>query len=386
MHPLKRIVFTFGTRPEAIKMVPVIEEFKRHQDFFDVIVVVTAQHREMLDQVLKPFDIKPDYDLSVMEHDQTISSIISKTLGGFEDIALQERPDLVMVQGDTSTTFAAALASFYRKISVGHIEAGLRTFNKYNPFPEEMNRKLTTSIADVHFAPTAESVANLEREGVSRNKIFLTGNTVIDTLLDAAKKPCDLKKAGIIVKQGKKTILVTTHRRESFGLPLRNTCEAIAKIAKKFSDSVNIIIPVHKNPNVRDVIQDILGEIPEVQLIEPVDYIPFVHLMKESYLILTDSGGVQEEAPSLGKPVLVLREVTERPEAVNAGVVKIVGTDPNLIVKETEKLLTDPEAYKKMSRSMNPYGDGKASVRILNATLKYFGFTDKKIDEFAYKA
>ncbi len=383
MHK-KRVMFIFGTRPEAIKMAPVIAKIKAHPDIFTAIVAVTAQHREMLDQALKPFGIRPDYDMSIMEPHQTLTSIVSKTLHGFEEIALHERPDIVLVQGDTSTTFAAALAAFYRQIPVGHIEAGLRTGRKYNPFPEEMNRKMTTALADMHFAPTETSLENLLREGVARSRIFVTGNTVIDALLAVSGMPCDLKRSGVNLKKGKKTILVTTHRRESLGIPMRNTCEAVANIAKKFADKVSIIIPVHKNPVVRDIVESTLQDLNEVQLIEPLDYVPFVHLMKESDIILTDSGGIQEEAPSLGKPVLVLRQVTERPEAVLANTVKVVGTDKDTIFNETQRLLTDEDEYKKMARALNPYGDGKASDRIVAALLKYFGFTDTGPDEFVY--
>ncbi|MCX5749010.1 MAG: UDP-N-acetylglucosamine 2-epimerase (non-hydrolyzing) [Candidatus Saganbacteria bacterium] len=385
MQQLKRVMFAFGTRPEAIKIAPVINEIYKHSDIFAPIVVVTAQHREMLDQTLKIFDIKPDYDLDIMEQDQTISNIVTKTLQGFEDIILQERPDMVIVQGDTSTAFASALAAFYRKVPVGHIEAGLRTKNKFNPFPEEMNRKLISAIADMHFAPTEMSVNNLLSESVSRSNIFLTGNTVIDALLSVVSRPYDLKRSGVSIKPGKKLILVTTHRRESFGIPMRNALEAIAKIAKKFGDEVQIVLPVHKNPNVRDVVFDVLDNLPNVDLVEPMDYLPFVHLMKESYIILTDSGGIQEEAPSLGKPVLVLREITERPEAVLAGTVKIVGTDPGTIFNETQKLLTDKDAYDKMSHAVNPYGDGNASSRIITSLLKHFGFTDRKVEEFDFR-
>lgn len=380
----KRIMFVFGTRPEAIKMAPVITEIKKHPDIFVPIIVVTGQHREMLDQTLKLFDIKPDYDLEIMENNQTISSIVTKTLQGTEDVVMDERPDIVLVQGDTSSSFAASLAAFYTKTPVGHIEAGLRTHVKYNPFPEEMNRRLTSVLADIHFAPTMLSVKNLTDEGINRNSIFLTGNTVIDALLSVAAKPYDLKKCGIDLKKNKKTILVTTHRRESFGKEMRNACEAIAKIAKKYKDTVNIVIPVHKNPVVKETVHDVLGDINDVHLIEPMDYFPFVHLMKESFIILTDSGGIQEEAPSLGKPVLVLRETTERPEAVEANTVKLVGTDTEVIFRETEKLLTDQDAYNEMSRAINPYGDGKASERITASLLKFFGYTDKNIDEFNF--
>lgn len=383
MHK-KRIMFIFGTRPEAIKMLPIIKKVQNNSDIFTSIVVVTAQHREMLDQVLNPFEIKPNYDMAIMEQNQTLSSIVSKVLSRFEELAFSEKPDIVLVQGDTSTTFAAALAAFYQKIPVGHVEAGLRTWHKYNPFPEEMNRKLTTAIADLHFAPTQTALENLLKEGVSRSKIFLTGNSVIDALKSALQMPCDLSKYNIRIEANKKIILVTTHRRESFGTPMKNICQAIYRLAEKYRDDISIIIPMHKNPLVREVITNTLGNLDVVQLIEPLEYIPFVHLMKLSYLILTDSGGIQEEAPSLGKPVLVLRQVTERPEAVLANTVKVVGTDANNIFKEAEKLLTDKEEYEKMARSLNPYGDGKASERIIGALLKYFGFTDIAPEEFDY--
>ena len=382
MAQLKRIMFVFGTRPEAIKMAPLIHEIEKHKDIFEAIVVVTGQHREMLDQALAPFNIKPDYDMGIMEEGQTITRIIVKSMQAFEDIILSDKPDMIIVQGDTTTTFTAGLSAFNHKIPVGHVEAGLRTHNKYNPFPEEMNRRLTTAVADLHFAPTQTAVDSLLREGIQRNQIFLTGNTVIDALFSIAGRPFDLKKAGIKIKEGKKIILVTTHRRESFGAPMRNVCEAIAKIAKTHGEIAAVVLPVHKNPNVREVVNELLSDVHDVTLIEPMDYIPFVHMMKASHIILTDSGGVQEEAPSLGKPVLVLREVTERPEAILANTVKIVGTDPELIFKETEKLLTDDVEYEKMARAVNPYGDGHASERIVGALLRYFGYTDKNADEF----
>ena len=379
----KRVLFVFGTRPEAIKMAPVIWEIKKHSDVFEPIIVVTGQHREMLDQVLKVFSIKPDYDLMVMEQEQTLSSIVSKCMQGLEEVIVREHPNIVLVQGDTSTTFASSLAAFYQHIPLGHIEAGLRTGKKYYPFPEEMNRKLTSASADIHFAPTETAVKNLMAESVNRSAIYLTGNTVIDALQKVAKKDFSLKKAGIDIKDtGKKLILVTVHRRESFGAPLRNICEAIKKIAHKHRDVATVILPVHKNPMVSDTVHEILGGSSNVQLITPLDYEPFVHLMKMSHIILTDSGGIQEEAPSLGVPVLVLREETERPEAVLANTVKVVGTNAESITAEFEKLLTDKDEYEKMSKAVNPYGDGKASVRIVSALLHYFGFVDVKPAEF----
>ena len=379
----KRILFVFGTRPEAIKMAPVISQVRQHPDLFEPIVVVTGQHREMLDQVLKVFRIKPDYDLMIMEQEQTISSVLCKCLQGLEEVIIREHPDMVLVQGDTSTTFASSLAAFYQHVPLGHIEAGLRTGKKYYPFPEEINRKLTTAVADIHFAPTQMAVNNLLAESVNKSSIYLTGNTVIDALFAVAKRGYNLKQAGVGVKEKtKKLILVTVHRRESFGPPLRSICEAVKKIALKHREVATVILPVHRNPIVSETVHDILGQAANVSLIGPLDYEPFVHLMKMSHLILTDSGGIQEEAPSLGKPVLVLREETERPEAVMANTVKIVGTNAENIVNEVEKLLSDDEEYKKMSRAINPYGDGKASERIVAALLHYFGFIDVRPEEF----
>ena len=382
MIPHRRLMFVFGTRPEAIKMVPVIKEVRKYPDVFKSIVVVTGQHREMLDQVLSIFNLRPDYDLSIMEADQTLSSVTVKVLHGLEEIILRERPDMVLVQGDTNTTFAAALSAYYQKVPVGHIEAGLRTGMKYSPFPEEINRRLTSVIADLHFAPTNRSVESLLREGIARNMIYLTGNTVIDALYEVAGRPYDLRRLNIDVDKKKKMILVTTHRRENFGTPLKNICEAVRQVAHKHAEITTVVLPVHKNPIVASTVHEILGELGNIQLIEPLDYEPFVHLMKEAYLVLTDSGGVQEEAPSLGKPVLVMREVTERPEAVEAGTVRLVGTDINKIVKEAERLITDEKEYKKMSQAVNPYGDGKASERIAGAILHFFGLIDRKPDDF----
>lgn len=373
----------FGTRPEAIKMAPVIAEVKRHSDLFEPAIVVTGQHREMLDQVLKVFGIKPDYDLMIMEQEQSLSYIVSRCLQGLEEVIMREHPDIVLVQGDTSTTFASSLAAFYQHVPLGHVEAGLRTKKKYYPFPEEMNRKLTSVVADIHFAPTRIAVENLLAEGVNKQAIYLTGNTVIDALYAIARKSYDLKSAGVEIKdKNKKLILVTVHRRENFGAPLKNICEAVKKIAIKHREVATVILPVHRNPIVSETVKDILDSVHNIQLIEPLGYEPFVHLMKNSYIILTDSGGVQEEAPSLGKPVLVLREETERPEAVMANTVKIVGTKTENIVSEVEKLLSDSREYEKMANAVNPYGDGKASERIIGALLHYFGFIDVRPEEF----
>ncbi|MDD5382845.1 MAG: UDP-N-acetylglucosamine 2-epimerase (non-hydrolyzing) [Candidatus Margulisbacteria bacterium] len=381
----KRIMFVFGTRPEAIKMAPVIGEVAKYPDILEPVIVTTGQHRQMLDQVLRIFAIHPDYDLGIMEENQTLANILTRSLQGLEEVILREKPDIILVQGDTSTTFAAGLGAYYYRIPLGHVEAGLRTFDKWHPYPEEINRKITTALADLHFAPTETSAANLMHEGVPRSSIYLTGNTVIDALLAVAKRSFDLDKAGIKVTHGKKIVLVTTHRRENFGLPLKNICRAIARLAEAHRREIAVVIPVHRNPVVRETVSEILGEISNVELVDPLDYEPFVHLMKASYIILTDSGGVQEEAPSLGKPVLVLREKTERPEAVVAGTVKIVGTDEELIFNEANKLIEDKNAYEKMSRAVNPYGDGKAAARIVQSILYYFGAVDRKPEEFKVK-
>jgi UDP-N-acetylglucosamine 2-epimerase (non-hydrolysing) len=381
----KRIMFVFGTRPEAIKMAPVINEVEKYPDVLDPVIVVTGQHRQMLDQVLRIFEIKPDYDLGIMEEDQTIANILIKSLEGLQEIILREKPDMLLVQGDTSTTFTAGLAAYYHRVPLGHVEAGLRTFDKWRPFPEEINRKLTTALADLHFAPTQTSVSNLMAEGIPPNSVYLTGNTVIDALLEVAKRRFDLKEAGVDLTTGRKIVLVTAHRRESFGKPLKNICQAISNLARAHRRHIEIVVPVHKNPTVKNTVYDILEEIDNVELIEPLDYEPFVHLMKESYIILTDSGGIQEEAPSLGKPVLVLREKTERPEAVAFGTVKLVGINEEVIFEEANTLLIDPEAYDKMSKAVNPYGDGHAAERIVQAILYYFGAVDRKPEKFKIK-
>lgn len=378
----KKVMFVFGTRPEAIKMAPVIKECGKYQEFLEILVVVTGQHRQMLDQVLRLFEIDPDYDLGIMEANQTLTSIVTKTLKGVEEIILNERPDLILVQGDTSTAFAAGLSAYYYKVPLGHIEAGLRTFDKWQPYPEEINRKLLTSLADLHFPPTKSAMDNLLRELVPREEIALTGNTVIDALLEVAKRNFDLGSTGLRLTPGKKIVLVTTHRRENWGAPLRGICAAIKTIAERFREQVEVVLPVHKNPTVSDVVNEILGNVPNVLLTEPLDYEPFIHLLKASYLVLTDSGGIQEEAPSLGKPVLVMRDKTERPEAALAGTVKLVGADTDLIVAEATKLLGDPAEYAKMSQATNPYGDGRASARIIYSILHYFGMADDGPEEF----
>ncbi|HQP50658.1 MAG TPA: UDP-N-acetylglucosamine 2-epimerase (non-hydrolyzing) [Syntrophorhabdaceae bacterium] len=363
---MKKILIVFGTRPEAIKLAPVINKLKEREKDFKAIICVTAQHREMLDQVLSIFNIKPDYDLDIMKNNQNLFDITTKVLVGLKSVLEEANPDLVMVQGDTTTAFIAGLGAFYLKIPVAHVEAGLRTYNKYNPFPEDMNRHLLSAIADYHFAPTEWSKTNLMKEHIPKERIWVTGNTVIDALLEIVKRQKADKPNNIISKfkvQSSKLILVTGHRRESFGEGFENICQALREIAQKRSDII-IVYPVHLNPNVRQPVNKILKNIANVVLIEPIDYEPFVSLMNRSYLILTDSGGIQEEAPSLGKPVLVMRNTTERPEGVEAGVVKLVGTVKDSIVENVFELLDNKDIYEGMSKKANPYGDGKAAERI----------------------
>jgi len=361
----KKILFIFGTRPEAIKLAPVINKFAEHTKSFKTVVVVTAQHRQMLDQVLRLFGISPDHDLNIMSHDQSLPQVAAKALKGLDGLLAQEHPDLVFVQGDTTTTFIGALAAFYHRIPVAHVEAGLRTYNRYHPYPEEINRVITSSLADIHFAPTARSKSNLLRENISPSKIFITGNTVIDALLDVANREHHFEGILKRVFTNKRTrkILLTTHRRENHGNPMKVICHAILEILNKFKD-VEVVFPVHMSPKVRETVYPLLESRPRIHLVSPLDYQAFVNAMKESYLILTDSGGVQEEAPSLGKPVLVLRETTERPEAVEAGTVRLVGTNYDRIVQEAERLLNDYAEYEAMAKAINPYGDGLASERI----------------------
>lgn len=359
-----KLLFVFGTRPEAIKMAPLIKEFTKQKEF-DIKVCVTAQHRQMLDQVLGLFCIKPDFDLDLMKPNQDLYDITSNILLGLKNIFTSYVPDLVFVHGDTTTAFGASLASYYHKIPIAHIEAGLRTNNLYSPFPEEANRQLVSRLVTYHFAPTESAKQNLLSEGVNEQKVFVTGNTVIDALLDIAKsiqsKNTTLEEYEV---SKKKIILVTGHRRENFGEGLLNICEALKKIAMQNPD-IDIVYPVHLNPNVQKPVHEILSNISNIYLIKPLDYEPFVYLMTKSYIILTDSGGIQEEAPSLGKPVLVMRDATERPEALGAGTVKLVGTHKNIIINEVNNLISNKFAYKKMSESCNPYGDGKASKRIV---------------------
>ena len=372
-----KVMLVFGTRPEAIKMCPLVQHLKEHKEL-GTVVCVTAQHRQMLDQVLEAFNIKPDYDLNVMKDCQTLTHITSKVLEGLTEVINKENPDIVLVHGDTTTTFAAALAAFYTKTRVGHVEAGLRTYDKYSPYPEEMNRKLVTQIADLYFAPTQNNKNNLLKEMISDDEIYITGNTVIDALKTTVKN--DYKFEHPVLSKidfNKKVIFMTAHRRENLGEPLRNICFAVKELAEKNKD-IEVVYPVHLNPAVQNTAKEILGNIKNVHLIEPLDVITTHNLINRSYMVLTDSGGIQEEAPSLGKPVLVLRRETERPEAVTAGTVKIVGTDKELIIEEATKLLTDKEEYAKMSKATNPYGDGLACDRIVKAIEYYFGVSSEK--------
>jgi len=352
----------FGTRPEAIKMAPVISELKQVKDI-DTVVVVTAQHREMLDQVLELFKIKPDYDLNLMKKEQDLFSITGGVLEGIRAVIEEVKPDLVLVHGDTTTTFAAALAAFYCRVPVGHVEAGLRTRNKYSPFPEEMNRSLTGRLAELHFAPTDTARENLLAEATAMFKIWVTGNTVIDALLQTVKPDYQFGPELAGIDFSKRLLVVTTHRRENWGNPMREIYRALTNLTEKFPD-IEVVFPVHKNPIVRDTAYEMLGNRERIHLLEPLDYEPMAHLMNASYLVLTDSGGMQEEAPSLGKPVLVLRDTTERPEALQAGTVKLVGAVYEKIMNEASLLLTDTSEYEKMARAINPYGDGKAARRI----------------------
>lgn len=362
---MPKIMSVFGTRPEAIKMAPVVKELENRPDKFKSTVVVTAQHREMLDQVLSLFQIKPAYDLDIMQPNQNLFDITTRVLLGLKPVLEKEQPDVLLVQGDTTTTFVAALAAFYFRIKVGHVEAGLRSLDKYHPFPEEINRTLTTAIADYHFAPTETARQNLLANGIPEKQIYVTGNTVIDALVQTVKPDYqytqpDLKPVDF---HGKRIILVTAHRRENWGEPLQQICGAINELVEKNPD-IEIVFSVHLNPIVQETVRKILGGVNRVHLIMPLDYEPFVQLINKSHLIITDSGGIQEEAPSLGKPVLVLREVTERPEGVTAGTVRVVGRNKARIVEEVQRLLNNKEAYDEMARAVNPYGDGFASVRI----------------------
>ncbi|MDY4919594.1 MAG: UDP-N-acetylglucosamine 2-epimerase (non-hydrolyzing) [Phascolarctobacterium sp.] len=380
-----KLMTVFGTRPEAIKMCPLVLEMRKYPEYIQPIVAVTAQHREMLDQVLDLFGIVPDYDLNIMTSGQTLYDVTTRALMGLKPVMEDAKPDMVLVHGDTTTTFAGALAAFYAQIPVGHVEAGLRTGNKYSPYPEEMNRKLTGSIADMHFAPTGTSKANLLKENVNPEHILVTGNTVIDALQTTVKGDYSFADADFnhVFASGHKLILMTTHRRENLGEPMRHVYRALKSVLETHAD-VEAIFPVHKNPKVREIVREELGHLDRVHLIEPMDYEPFANLMAKVDIVLTDSGGIQEEAPALGKPVLVLRDTTERPEAVEAGTVKLVGTAYEDVLRETNLLLDDAEHYRSMAEAANPYGDGHACERIIKAILQKNGYDVENFSEFTH--
>lgn len=378
----KKIITIFGTRPEAIKMAPLVKELEKREGI-DSKVCVTAQHREMLDQVLGLFDIKPDFDLNIMKSKQTLTGITNKVLEGLEEVFASEKPDMILVHGDTTTTFSGALAAFYQQIKVGHVEAGLRTFDKYFPFPEEMNRKLTGSLADLHFAPTKGSKSNLLREGINEKEVFITGNTVIDAMLHTVEDDYVFENETLnkIDFKNKKVIMITAHRRENWGKGIENICDALNKVVAENED-VELVYLVHLNPVVKDVVNAKLGGKERIHLLPPLDTKETHNLMNKCFMVMTDSGGLQEEAPHLGKPVLVLRDVTERPEAVEYGTVKLVGTDIDKIVNSANTLINNEEEYSKMSKAANPYGDGFASKRIADIIENYFGLRKIEIEEF----
>ena len=364
-----KVMSIFGTRPEAIKMAPLVKELERRKEI-ESIVCVTAQHREMLDQVLNTFDIKPDYDLNIMKQGQSLADVTTRALVGLEEVIKEVKPDIVLVHGDTTTTFAGALAAFYNQVAIGHVEAGLRTYDKYSPYPEEMNRQMVDRLSDMYFAPTQISKNNLLKENIDESKIYITGNTAIDAMSTTVDENYTHPELDWI-NAGERMILLTAHRRENLGEPMRHIFRAIRRIVDEFND-VKVIYPIHMNPKVREVANEVFGDADRIKLIEPLEVFDFHNFQNKSYIILTDSGGIQEEAPSLGKPVLVLRDTTERPEGIKAGTLKLVGTDEDVIYEETKKLLLDKNEYEKMSKASNPYGDGHASERIVDAIIEYF--------------
>ena len=364
-----KVMSVFGTRPEAIKMAPLVKELESRKEI-DSIVCVTAQHREMLDQVLETFKIKPDYDLNIMKQGQTLAEVTTRALVGLEDVIKEAKPDIVLVHGDTTTTFAGGLAAFYNQVAIGHVEAGLRTYDKYSPFPEEMNRQMVDCMTDMCFAPTKLSKENLLKQNIPEEKIFVTGNTAIDAMKTTVSKEYNNEELNWI-KDNERLVLLTAHRRENLGDPMRHIFRAIRRLCDEFED-IKVIYPIHKNPKVREVANEVFDGCDKVRLIEPLEVFDFHNFQNKSYIIMTDSGGIQEEAPSLGKPVLVLRDTTERPEGIDAGTLKLVGTDEETIYKEAKKLLTDQKEYNKMSKASNPYGDGHASERITDAIIVYF--------------
>ena len=363
-----KVMSIFGTRPEAIKMAPLIKELEKRKEI-ESVVAVTAQHREMLDQVLETFDIKPDYDLNIMKQGQTLADVTTRALQGLEKVIKECKPDIVLVHGDTTTTFAGALAAFYNQVAIGHVEAGLRTYDKYSPWPEEMNRQMVDCMADMYFAPTNLSKENLLRQNISKEKIYVTGNTAIDAMSTTIDK--NYKHEVIDWIGDSRMILLTAHRRENIGEPMRHIFKAIKRLIDEFDD-IKVVYPIHKNPLVREIANEILQGTDRVRLIEPLEVFDFHNFQNKSYMIMSDSGGIQEEAPSLGKPVLVLRDTTERPEGIEAGTLKLVGTNEDVIYNEAKKLLIDKVVYNKMSKASNPYGDGHASKRIVDAIIKKF--------------
>ena len=372
-----KVMSIFGTRPEAIKMAPVVRELLKHPEI-ETKVCLTAQHREMLDQVVDLFQLPVDYDLDIMKQGQSLYDITDRVLLGLKEVLKKEKPDLVLVHGDTTTTFSATLSAFYQQIDVGHVEAGLRTGNMYSPFPEEANRRLTSVLTALHFAPTETARQNLLKENQKDDHIFTVGNSVIDALLATVKKDYVFEDKELQdIEEHKRIILVTTHRRENLGEPMRNVYRALRRLVETVPDT-EVVFPVHRNPLVRQAVKEVLDGVPGIHLVDPMEYEPFTNLMARSAIILTDSGGIQEEAPSLGKPVLVLRDTTERPEAVASGTVKLVGTDEDKVYNTAYKLLTDEEAYREMAESINPYGDGHTSERIVQAILYFYGISEKK--------
>ncbi len=375
MNHRMRVLVIFGTRPEAVKLAPVIKQCQKHADKIETRVCITAQHREMLDQVLDVFAIKPDIDLDIMQPDQSLSQLTARIFNDLDPIVKQEHPDWILIQGDTTTVMVTAILSYYNRVKIGHVEAGLRTFDKWQPFPEEINRRIAGVLADLHFAPTENNRQNLLQEGIPDEIIKITGNPAIDALKMITQKPAPPAVETLLHQNGiasgdRRLILVTAHRRENFGEPIQNICEALKNLADHYADSVTIVYPVHLNPNIQKPVHARLSEVPNIKLLAPLDYLDLVHLMKHASLILTDSGGIQEEAPSLGIPTLVMRERTERQEGVIAGTLKLVGTDPEKIVQEAQRLLDDPVAHAAMAGAVNPYGDGHAAERIVNALLE----------------
>ncbi len=379
MEQKLKVLTVFGTRPEAIKMSPLVLELKQHPNVIDSYVAVTGQHREMLDQVLTIFGIEPDFDLNIMKARQTLADVTTTALLGLDQTMKELKPDIVLVHGDTTTTFVASLAAFYNQIAIGHVEAGLRTFNKYSPFPEEVNRQLTGVLTDLHFAPTQQAAKHLMAENKKEDSIFITGNTAIDALSTTVSE--DYHHEILEKIHGQRMVLLTAHRRENLGEPMKNIFRAVYRLVEEHAD-VHVIYPVHLNPAVREIAQEILGQHDRVHLIEPLDVVDFHNFAQRAEIILTDSGGVQEEAPSLGTPVLVLRDTTERPEGIEAGTLKLVGTDEDEIFRLAHELLTSKDAYEKMAKASNPYGDGRASARIVEALLYHFGYKETRPETF----